>query len=140
MPTFDEVAAFVRERTGFRGPLTVTTVLQFGIGVYGDDMDDLLAGYAKRYGVDLSRYLWYFHTGEEGFNIGGLFFPPPNAGVRTIPITLGMLREFAELGRWAVEYPSHELPRSRWDIRLNQLLVFGFLCVVLVLIVRGCVS
>src|SRR6202163_3555503 len=35
----------------------------------------------------LSAYLWYFHTGEEGFNIGGLFFRPPNAKVREIPIT-----------------------------------------------------
>jgi hypothetical protein len=139
MPSFDQVATFVREQTGFRPRLTDATSLQSDVGVYGDDMNDLLAAYARRFGVDLSGYLWYFHTGEEGFNPGGVFFPPPNARVPKIPITVGMLHDFAQHGRWAVEYPQHEPSQSRWDIRLNQLLVLGFLCVVLVVTVRGCV-
>jgi hypothetical protein len=140
MPTFDEVAAFVRQQTGFRARLTDATALQSDVGVYGDDMTDFLAACARRFGVDLSGYLWYFHTGGEGFNLGGVFFPPPNARVREIPITVGMLQDFAQRGRWAVEYPQHEPPGYRWDIRFNQLLTLGFLCVVVVLIVRGCAS
>jgi hypothetical protein len=139
MPTFDELATFVKEQTGFRGPLAAVTSLQ-ELDVYGDDMDELLINYAKLFGVDLTGYLWYFHTGEEGLNIGALFFPPPNAKVREIPITLGMLHDFAQKGRWAVNYPVHEAPRSRPDIRVSQLLVIGFICVLVVIAVRGCVS
>jgi Protein of unknown function (DUF1493) len=139
-PTFEEVAAFVREETGFCGPLTEATSLQWDIGLSGDDVDTFLTAYAKRFGVDLSGYLWYFHTEDEGLNLGELFFPPPNVRVREIPITVGMLHAFAQLSRWAVEYPQHKLPQSRWDIRLNQLLVLGALCFLVLVTVRGCVS
>jgi hypothetical protein len=129
VPTFEMVAALVREQTAYRGPLTESTTLQSDIGVYGDDMGDLLTAYSKRFGVDLSGYLWYFHTSEEGaFSIGGVLFPPPNAKVQEIPITVGMLHHFAELGRWAVKYPPHEPPRYRPDLWINLavvVLIFG---------------
>jgi Protein of unknown function (DUF1493) len=140
MPTLDEMVLFVREQTGFRGPLTEATSLQSDIGVYGDDMHELIAAYAERFAVDLSGYIWYFHTGDEGWpNIGGMFFPPPNSRVREIPITVGMLYDFAQHGRWAVEYPDHEPPGPRWDIRINQMIAVGLICVVAAMTVRGCV-
>jgi len=105
--------------------LSPDTTLQGDIGVYGDDMDDLLSAYAERFGVDLAPYLWYFHTGEEGFSPGGLFFPPPNRLVREIPITLGMLQDFAARGRWAVSYPRHLQPWFRPDILINWMLLAG---------------
>jgi hypothetical protein len=140
VPTFEEVAAVVREQTAHRGPLTEATTLQSDIGVYGDDMDDLLSAYSKRFGVDLSGYLWHFHTGEEGaFSIGGAIFPPPNARVQEIPITVGMLYRFAELGRWAVEYPPHKPPRRRPDLWINLAVVAAVLGFALVAGVRSCV-
>lgn len=140
MPTFDEVAALVREETGSRGPITEATTLQKDIGVYGDDMDFLLSAYAERFRVDLSGYLWYFHTGEEGaFSIGGAIFPPPNERVREIPITVGMLHRFAEQGRWAVEYPPHELPRHRLDLWINLAILVTVLGFALAAGARSCV-
>jgi hypothetical protein len=139
VPTFDEVAALVREQTAYSGPLTEATTLQSDIGVYGDDMVALLAAYSARFGVDLSGYLWYFHKGEEGFNIGGLFFPPPNARVQEIPITVGMLHRFSELGRWALEYPPHQPQRYRPDLWVNLLLVLAVLGGLLVFGIRSCV-
>ncbi|WP_020475681.1 DUF1493 family protein [Zavarzinella formosa] len=142
MPTFEDVVALVRERTSYQNPLTAASTLQSDIGVYGDDMDDLLSAYSKRFGVDLSGYRWYFHTGEEGPSIGGAIFPPPDKQVREIPITLDMLHQFAELGRWAVEYPPHEPPRHRPDIWINfGIVVFGFVVFGFVLVagVRRCV-
>jgi hypothetical protein len=125
MPSFDEIAQLVREQTGFRGPLAVSTTLQGDLGVYGDDMYALLKAYAERFGVDLSEYRWYFHTGEEGFNLGGLFVAPPNRRVQAIPITLAMLQEFANGGAWSVSYPPHEEPGFRGDILINQVFFAG---------------
>jgi hypothetical protein len=140
VPTFDQAVVFVREQTGFRGQLTEATALQSDIGVYGDDMDNLLTAYAERFGVDLSGYRWYFHTGEEGIGLGGLFFPPPNARVQEIPITVAMLHDFAQRGRWSMEYPEHRPPRFRPDILINQLVVLGVIAVIFGVVVRGCIN
>lgn len=94
MASFDEVVALVREQTAYRGPITETTSLQRDIGVYGDDMDELLDAYSKR------------------------FIPPPNERVAEIPITVGMLKQFAETGKWVIDYPAHSVPRRRWDVAL----------------------
>jgi hypothetical protein len=116
VPTFDEVAELVRTQSNYVGPLSEATVLQTDLGVYGDDFDRLLLAWAERFEADLSAYLPYFHTPEEGLNPGAWFFPPPHTRVREIPITVGMLREFAERGRWGVAYPEHYRPRVRWDV------------------------
>jgi len=126
----EEIVVLVREQTNYQGPVSEATALQSDIGVAGDDMDVLLHAYAKQFGVEMSGYLWYFHTEEEGFNIGALLFPPPSSQVHQIPITLSMLRQFAETKRWAVEYPSHRLHRYRYDIWVNWFLIL--------LLIAGC--
>jgi Protein of unknown function (DUF1493) len=128
MPSFDEIAAFVCDHAGAnRAYVTEGTSLQDDIGLYGDDIDHLMLEYSKRFGVDLSGYLWYFHTGEDGFGIGALLFRPPDMRVKRIPITVGMLHDFANQGRWAVEYPMHELPRWRMDVTIDVLLAIVFI-------------
>jgi hypothetical protein len=143
MPTFDEVAALVCDETGVsRSHVTDATSLQGDLGLYGDDIDHLLVEYSKRFGVDLAGYLWYFHTGEEGVSIGALFFRPPNRRVKQIPITIGMLHEFAQLGRWNVAYPEHRVTRWRPDVLINQMVALGFLIfvvgTVIAAAIRGC--
>lgn len=128
VPTFEEVAAFVRKETCYDGPLTEATTLQTDIGVYGDDMDELMIAYAKTFNVDLSGFLWYFHTGEEGINLSGLFVPK-SRGIPEIPITIGMLHRFAESGRWTIEYPPHTKPRPRVKLLLLFVLVICWLLV-----------
>jgi hypothetical protein len=141
VPTFDEVAAFVREQIGHCEPLTAATALQIDLSVFGDDLWELIDAYAARFGVDVSGFLWYFHSAEKGsFNMGALLFLPPNAQVRQIPITIGMLHEFAQRGRWEVEYPLHNPPQSRPDIRVNQLLALAFLAGVVITVVLSCIG
>ena len=124
MFTTDEIAGFVREETAYDGRIAPETTLQRDVGVFGDDMSDLLDAYSSRFSVDMSRYLWYFHTGEEGWNIGALFFQPPYARVAEIPITIQMIHEFANRGQWAVAYPEHSLPARRYDILICQAVVW----------------
>lgn len=116
-PTFDAVAAVVREQTNYTGPLTADTALQADLGVYGDDLDRLVLAWAERFGADLSGYVPYFHTPEEGWNFGAWFFPPP----AEIPITVGMLHDFAVRGRWACDYPEG-VGRGRPDVWVNRAL------------------
>jgi hypothetical protein len=125
MSVAEEIEALVRDQIGLRSPLDADASLQ-GIGLFADDLTEFMATFGKRFKVDLSTFRWYFHTGEEGVSVGALFFTPPHDRVPRIPITLRLLREAAELGRWPVDYPDHSLPPRRWDIVINQCLAAAF--------------
>ncbi|GAA4842233.1 DUF1493 family protein [Algivirga pacifica] len=89
------------------------------MGIVGDDFHEMMGKYSKQYDVDLSNYLWYFHTNEEGQNIGGLFFTPPNERVQRIPVTPQLLAKFIETKKWEIDYPDHKLPKTRIDLIIN---------------------
>lgn len=92
----------------------------------GDDCDDLLSKYSEKYDVDMNGFLWYFHYQEEGsltFNFGNIFFKNPHNRVKEIPITPKMLAEFAVSKKWDINYPKHELPKYRYDIIINYLII-----------------
>jgi hypothetical protein len=66
MATEEEIIQFVCEQTGCRKSIEVTAELERDLGVYGDDISDLLEIYSKLFGVDMKNYRWYFYTGEVG--------------------------------------------------------------------------
>lgn len=87
------------------------------LGIHGDDCGDFMDAFGQQFNVDLTDFLWYFHHGEEvGSLIGGLIFKPPYRRVKTIPITINLLRDAMAAGRWPVQYPPHTLPEQRWDL------------------------
>lgn len=119
----EEIDALVRKHAAIQGPLSEQTDLCGEHGMCVFDLEDLLEEFAERFAVDLSGYLWYFHSDEEGVSPGRWFFPAPQDRVTRIPLQLGLLYRAAELGRWPVEYPEHSLPARRWDTVINQCLV-----------------
>ena len=108
------------------------------LGVTGDDFHELIAAYAKRFKVDMTTYLWYFHAEEEGAltSIGRSFFKPPYQRVKHISVTPALLLESANKGRWEIQYPPHKLPRRRWDIIIDQV----FFVVVMALVLYACLK
>ena len=127
-----DIIDFVRSETGYHEDMTDNTTLQDDIGIWGDDVFELLENYAERFSVDMSSFLWYFHTREEGRNLGGLFFKEPNERVEQIPITVAMLCDFANTGIWSVVYPDHHIPKRRIDLLISSII---FLTVVIVWVV-----
>jgi hypothetical protein len=115
------VARFLEEYWGPLDRFSLTDDFDlFGqLGIDGDDASELMDRFATRFGADMTGYRWYFHHGEEGINLAGVFFPPPNARVTHMPLTFGMLVKAAEAKSWSVEYPSHRLPTVRRDLQLN---------------------
>ena len=71
----------------------------------------------------MNSYLWYFHTDEEGNSFGSGFFKPPNERVKHIPVTAEVLLKSANEGKWTIEYPEHKIPKRRYDIIINQILI-----------------
>ena len=96
----------------------------FELGINGDDFHNMIDEFDVSFHVNMDGYLWYFHTSEEGQNIGALFFPPPNERVKRIPVTPLMLLEAANKGKWSCKYPTHLIPSKRWDIVTNKIIMF----------------
>jgi len=130
--TTKKIIQFLRDDWKCPDSISARTTLQDNLGFFGDDLGDFLDEYAARFHVDMARYHWYFHTGEEGFNVGALFFKPPNKKVEQIPITVEMLCEFADSGTWSVEYPPHSISEHRIDIWIGPVLLLALLSAILV--------
>ena len=49
------------------------------VRISGDDCFELIEKFSKKYDVDISNFLWYFHHEEEGSwnSIGGCFINRP---------------------------------------------------------------
>jgi hypothetical protein len=101
--------------------------LFYGLGIDGADAFEFMREFATIFAVDIKNYRWYFHHGEEGFNPGGLFFRPPYRRVKHEPITINVLLKAVNAHSWPLRYPTHELPKVRWDLRFNLILVFASL-------------
>jgi hypothetical protein len=112
----------------------------FNEGISGDDFHELMDRYAKTYSIDMTNYLWYFHADEEGGwnSLGQLFFDPPYIKVSRIPVTPALLANFAQKGKWNIEYPEHDIPKRRYDILLNQILLIGFVVWFIIMSIRKC--
>jgi hypothetical protein len=95
------------------------------VRISGDDCFELIEKFSKKYNVDISNYLWYFHHEEEGSwnSIGGLIYKTPDKLVKRIPVTPKMLTQFAETKKWNFNYPYHQLPEKRKDILFNKIVL-----------------
>jgi len=131
-----EITDFLTEQLGER-PLSPDTDLFTDMGVGGDDFDEMMEAYSQQFGVDMKGYLWYFHTDEEGMNLGGIFFPPPNARVQRIPVTPHLLAQFAQTQSWDLLYPPHELPARRPDLSINRGFFVGVMALLIIWLMQG---
>lgn len=102
------------------------------LGIEGDDAVEFMDAFVTRFDIDATTYRWYFHHADEGWNLGGLFFRPIYRRVERIPITVAVLTEAVRTRRWPILYPDHVLPRRRWDILINQIVIAASLFGILV--------
>lgn len=104
-------------------------------GIDGDDAFEFIDKFARKFEIDVSGYLWYFHHGEEGFGLGQFFFKPPYRRVPRLPITLNVLADAIETHIWPIQYPAHTPPRRRWDITADVTIMVVFVLLALTLLI-----
>lgn len=132
----NEIKNFLEDYSGVHQESADTDIL-LDMGVSRDDFDEMIEKYAEKYQVDMSGYLWYFHSDEEGFGMGRFFFKPPYERVKRIPVTPKMLADFAVTKKWKIEYPHHKVPEHRPDLAFNKASIIVFL---VILIIWGVIS
>lgn len=129
--TAEMLADFVMKETG-AGNIHAASDIFDDAGIDGDDFHELMDKYAQQYAVDMHNYRWYFHGNEEGgVNIGGAFFPPPYERVKRIRLTPAMLADFANKGFWDMNYPELHLPKYRYDLLVNRLILLTVVIIVI---------
>lgn len=122
----DEIRNFLEDYSGVYPDDPDTDIFK-DMGVVGDDFHEMIEKYAKKYQVDMSDYLWYFHTNEEGQSFGGIFFRAPYKRVNRISVTPQMLADFIATKKWKVEYPRHEIPKQRMDLLIDRAILIAFI-------------
>lgn len=137
MNTLQEIIYFLENQTGCE-KIKADTDIFADLGVVGDDFHEMIDLYARKYNVDMTKYLWYFHSDEEGQSIGGGFSKPPYERVKRIPVTPNMLTEFSNKGAWTIDYPEHTLPKRRYDLIINQIIVLCIVTIIVVTLVSKC--
>lgn len=131
-PSLENIIEFVIDTTCEKSVNQNTDIFEDTV-CYGDDWHEMIDNYSKKFSVDISNYLWYFHTPEEGFgSIGGMFFKSPDQRVNRIKVTPKDLFNFAQSGVWKMDYPKHSIPVKRYDLTINAIIVI-ILIVVLIL-------
>ncbi|MEO0452419.1 MAG: DUF1493 family protein [Pseudomonadota bacterium] len=123
MDTIEAAREFVAEACDYPDYLSPSDDILRKLRITGDDTDDFMIEFGQRFDVDLSNYNWYFHTEEEGYSIGSLFFKSLDRRVARIPITLEILANSIETKKWSVHYPEHTLPPFRKDLAVDRTLV-----------------
>ena len=112
MTTFEAVAKVIAHRAGVPcESLTPDTRLLHDLGIYGDDVDEILFDLDKLGVIDWSDFRFdnYFYSEPHLFSWGGLL----HSGTRMkrsskLPLTIAMLVAAVERGRW-----SSSVPRGR---------------------------
>ena len=139
MITIEEIVDFTKDFLKVDNIFPDTDI--FSLGVCGDDMDEFLESYHKKYNVNFDNYLWYFHNEEEisnNFSIGKIFFKPPYDSVERIPITPEILTKFANTKVWEIDYPEHQLPKYRYDVLIDQIIFGGLALIILYFSFKDC--
>ena len=95
------------------------------LGIVGEDgkaANRFMNLYALRFGVNMSRYKWWFHHRDEGVFATPMVARDSEGRDIHIPLSAGMLAGFAERRRWELDYPPHRLGlrSKRWAV-----VVFG---------------
>ena len=139
MITIEEIVDFTKDFLKEDNIFPDTDI--FSLGIYGDDMDEFLGSYHKKYNVNFDNYLWYFHNEEEisnNFSIGKIFFKPPYHSVERIPITPEILTKFANTKVWEIDYPEHQLPKYRYDVLIDQIIFGGLALIIIYISLKDC--
>lgn len=140
--TLEEIRHFIADRVGVgTSEIADHADIEHDLGCTGDDFFELLDAYQKMYAVDMSGFLWYFHTYDEG-SVSFSLFPrrTPTDEVERIPVTLVKLTAFANLGRWSIEYPEHKL-KGRYGWTMSEKVFFYLFVLALAFFaVRSCTN
>ena len=133
--SFADIQQFISTQLGCDLSLvTADADIVYDLGCVDFALDEFIAAYRSKFGVNMEDYRWYFHTNVVSGDTSALgkmlFKPAPNA-VKHIPITAKILWESAINGKWNIWHPEHTVPRRRFDAYIQASIIFIFIVAIL---------
>ena len=124
--SLQDIVVFLADTIGCaEGELKENSDLLNDLGCCGDDFHELIDKFGEKFNVQMDSYLWYFHNEDEGSLAGwnSMLFKAPYEMVDYIPVTPMVLLDSANQGKWTITYPEHHLPKRRYDVLTDQILL-----------------
>ena len=93
---FTELVAFLREQIGeYKMPVIRETLIEDGLGITGDDAEDLIVTFANKYNVDIANFDFakYFYDEPNVFDLQSREVKPFTVGHLEKAIIAGRLDE-----------------------------------------------
>jgi hypothetical protein len=133
-----DLIALITDKVGINAEEVMPDAdIENDLGCTGDDFFELMEAYAKHFNVDMSGFLWYFHTHDESMaTLNPLPGHPASTQVDRIPVTFNILVEKAMLGKWDMTYPPHALQPTY--TRSEKVVHWLFLAILTYFISRSC--
>ena len=116
MITAEDILTFAKEGGYTKSGACAPDADMFdAFGIVGDDADEFMDGFSKRFGVSLDGFLSYFHYNANEPPMAETVWPysPEGARLERIPLTPALLAEAATAQSWTLDYPEH-LPKGAW--------------------------
>ncbi|MFN4128828.1 MAG: hypothetical protein ACK4GC_03295 [Paracoccaceae bacterium] len=123
-PGREDILLFIERRTGRRLTALQQADVLAALDLDGDAALAFMTAYATAFGVDLTGYEARFHHRDEArvLRPGWPFAPPHLFGVR-LPVSVTVLTQAAQTGRWTVIYPVLTVAPSRQWLNVPLLLI-----------------
>jgi hypothetical protein len=107
-----DIVDFIKEKSGLEN-IAPSTDIYGELGFYGDDFLELIIEFSSRFYVDISSYLWSYHTSSEGEAIGDVLQDKTDVKlIQRIKINPLMLLDYANKGFWDFKYPNKVLMKK----------------------------
>lgn len=133
--TITHIQQFISSQLGCDLALvTADADIVYDLGCVDFALDEFIADYRTKFGVNMEDYRWYFHTNVVSGDtsaLGKILFKPLPNSVKHIPITAKILCESANVGKWLIWYPEHTVPRRRFDAYIQASIIFIFIVAIL---------
>lgn len=99
---WNELVDFIRNYTSISPEFSISrhTTIVADIGLDGDDADEFMVAYSKRFRVDAGDFRFPDYFGPEGFDLIGAVMDVIRRKPPLKPLTIGMLELAAKMGRW----------------------------------------
>lgn len=125
--SLEDIITFTKITTLESGEFNSQTRLCDDLSLAGDDWTEFIIEYSEKFNVNVDNINGKFHPTDEGLSSLSLAI---HIWLKDeflhIPVTLGMLTDFAKLGHWNLDYSNHEAPKlyPKWVYSISDSLIF----------------
>jgi len=118
---WNELVEFIREQTSIspQFPIYRHTTLVADVGLDGDDADEFMDAYSKKFDVNAGDFQFSRYFGPEGFDLIGAVIDVMRRKPGLKPLTIGMLELAAKMHNWDSKILEEAYLKNQYDANVK---------------------